>query len=79
MQLPIKIIINTLSTSYIRCPADLEALVSVPELSALEFEDEAEKEEDGETVLEDEEVPGSFDDGGSKITPDDESNTTTTA
>ena len=84
MQMPSTAIINTLSNAYIRCPADLEVLAPVPELSALELEDEAEEEEDeeedGETVLfEDEELPGSFDVCGSKITPDDESNNTTTA
>src|SRR5277367_2539796 len=74
MQMPSIVKINTVSNSYIRCPTDFAA---VPELSALELEDEG--EEDGETVLEDEEVPGSFDVGGSKITSIDESNTTTTA
>jgi len=81
MQIPSIAIINTLSNTYIRCPADLEVLAPVPELSALELEDEAEEEEeDGETaLLEDEELPGSSDVCGSKITPDNESNRTTTA
>src|SRR5271170_4927580 len=86
MQIPSIAIINTTSNAYIRCPADLEVLAPVPELSALELEDEAEEEEeeeDGETALEeleDEELlPGSSDVCGSKITPDDGSNRTTTA
>jgi hypothetical protein len=86
MQMPSTVIINTLSNAYIRCPADLEVLTPVPELSALELEDEAEEEEEeeeeedgGTALLEDEELPGSFDVCGSKITPDDGSNRTTTA
>ena len=84
MQMPSNVIINILPTSYIRCPADLEALASVPELSALELDDaaeeEGEEEEDTETVvLVFEDVPGLVDVGKSNITPDDASNTTTTA
>lgn len=83
MQMPSKIIINILPASYIGCPADLEALASVPELSALELDDAAEEEEEEEdtetVVLVFEDVPGLVDVGRSNITPDDGSNTTTTA
>ena len=78
--MPSKASTNKSSNSYIRRPAAFETLAPVPGRSAAELDDEEDEEEGGKTWLKlNGKLPGFVGDAGSKITPDNKSNMTTTA